>query len=148
MVAWSLGYPGTRAYSQTSRLRFEHVDFEEELPQNSVYAIAQDKTGFMWFGTADGLCRYDGRELKIYRHDPADDNSLPGNFVRSIFPDSKGRLWVGTESGLCCYFPEFDRFRRVVVPEFRGKEGATFARGECRNGENLFCWAGMATHRS
>ncbi len=138
MVAWSLGYPGTRAYSQTSRLRFEHVDFEEELPQNSVYAIAQDKTGFMWFGTADGLCRYDGRELKIYRHDPADDNSLPGNFVRSIFPDSKGRLWVGTESGLCCYFPEFDRFRRVVVPEFRGKEGATFARGECKNGETFF----------
>ncbi len=54
---------GSDLPAQIGRLRFEHGQFDPDLPQNSVYAITQDKAGFMWFGTADGLFRFDGRDF-------------------------------------------------------------------------------------
>jgi PAS domain S-box-containing protein len=81
-------------------IRFTHIATEHGLPQNSVYTIHQDKQGFMWFGTLDGLCRYDGYQFKVYRHNPQDKTSLSHNEVYTIYEDRQGQLWIGTGGGV------------------------------------------------
>lgn len=93
--------------------RFRQYTTEDGLPQNSVFAITQDKQGFLWFGTQDGLARYDGYSFVSYKPDPADSSSLPGNSVKCMLCDKAGNLWVGTRTGLCRYNAgknNFDRF--------------------------------------
>lgn len=60
--------------------------------------MVQDKLGFLWIGTGDGLCRYDGYRFKIYKHDAEDTNSIAGNSIRSLYVDSKDRLWIGVRA--------------------------------------------------
>lgn len=98
--------------AQTNSIKFKHITSNEGLSQNFVSAIFQAKNGFMWFGTKDGLNRYDGYEFKVYRHDPLDSTSLSGNFIESLFEDSKGRFWVGSAS-LDLFIPERDAFKRI-----------------------------------
>ncbi|GAB3902075.1 hybrid sensor histidine kinase/response regulator [Larkinella knui] len=88
--------------AQTDNVRFKHITTNEGLSQSNVTCILQDRRGFMWFGTQDGLNLYDGYTFTVYRNDPNDPNSLPDNYVRSLFEDSKGQLWVGTETGGLC----------------------------------------------
>ncbi len=78
------------------RTLFEHLGVNDGLSQGSVTCILQDRLGFMWFGTQDGLNRYDGYNIKVYRHDPADPKSLNENFIISLIEDRNGTLWVGT----------------------------------------------------
>jgi ligand-binding sensor domain-containing protein/signal transduction histidine kinase len=78
---------------------FEHISLEQGLSQSSVYCILQDSQGFMWFGTADGLNRYDGYSFVVYRHDPGDPHSLSNNTVLALYEDREGVLWVGTNGG-------------------------------------------------
>lgn len=61
--------------------------------------MLQDRYGFMWFATLDGLNRYDGYQFVVYRHDPKDKTSITHSYVQTLFEDSKGRLWIGTVSG-------------------------------------------------
>jgi signal transduction histidine kinase/ligand-binding sensor domain-containing protein len=91
---------------QASTIRFERVSVEDGLSQNAVLAIWQDQRGFMWFGTEDGLNKYDGYQFTVYKHDPDDDSTLSDNFISTIYEDRSGDLWVGTRSGL-------DRFDRT-----------------------------------
>ncbi|GAB3914758.1 hybrid sensor histidine kinase/response regulator [Larkinella knui] len=71
----------------------------------------QDKRGFMWFGTQDGLNRFDGYTFTVYRNDPKNPASLSHNVVRALYEDRKGRLWVGTQDGgLSLFNPEADNF--------------------------------------
>ena len=93
-------------FAQDEAPRFERVSLEEGLSQSRVNAILQDRKGFLWFGTQDGLNRYDGYRFTIYRHDPDDPQSLSNNRVRVLYEDPDGTLWVGTDGGL-------DRFDRV-----------------------------------
>ncbi|MCU0424128.1 MAG: ATP-binding protein [Candidatus Kapabacteria bacterium] len=88
---------GQGAYSP--QIAFKHLTIDNGLPQNTVFSIAQDHHGFMWFGTQDGLCRYDGYEMKVFRHDRKKPYSLLNNYVLSMLIDSKQRLWVGTAGG-------------------------------------------------
>src|SRR6202008_4417128 len=71
-------------------LRFDHISIEQGLSQSSVRAILQDSRGFMWFGTEDGLNRYDGYRFTVYRHDPSDPLSLPSDVVWAIDEDAAG----------------------------------------------------------
>jgi ligand-binding sensor domain-containing protein len=80
-------------------VRFEHLSVEDGLAHSEVFAIAQDHMGFLWFGTQNGLSKYDGYVFKTYRHDPDDEGSLRDNFIESLFVDSEGTLWVGTQDG-------------------------------------------------
>ena len=97
-------------YAQVTALRFENFTTENGLPQNSGYSIAQTAEGFMWFGTQDGLCRFDGYRLKIYKHIQNDSLSICGNQVNTLFTDYKGNLWIGTPNGVCIYLFHTDQF--------------------------------------
>jgi ligand-binding sensor domain-containing protein len=84
---------------QSRFVRFEHINLDEGLSQGSVYSILQDRRGFLWFGTQDGLNKYDGYDFTVYRHDKYDSSSLSDNCIYSLFEDSEGYLWIGTLSG-------------------------------------------------
>jgi two-component system sensor histidine kinase ChiS len=93
--------------------KFTHLSLEDGLSQTTVISILQDSRGFMWFGTQDGLNRYDGYNFVVYRNDPNDLNSLGDNRIRAIVEDPSGFLWIGTEAGgLNKYDPGADTFTR------------------------------------
>jgi len=75
-------------------IRFERSDVEPFLPQSSVYAIRQDRHGFLWFGTREGLGRWDGYEMRTWKARPFANDALPDNVVRQILEDRDGSLWV------------------------------------------------------
>jgi hypothetical protein len=76
-------------------LRFGRLTSEDGLSGNQTYNVAQDSYGFMWFATANGLNRYDGASVKVYRHDPDDPSSLSQSAVRAMIVDRSGDLWLG-----------------------------------------------------
>lgn len=98
-------------------VRFEHLTIEEGLSQNTVEQVLQDQRGFMWFGTQDGLNRFDGYRITTYRHDADDPNSLNENVISNLYEDRQGMLWITTRDyALHRYDPTFDhitRFRKV-----------------------------------
>ncbi|MBX7220464.1 MAG: protein kinase [Blastocatellia bacterium] len=97
-VSWAL--PTTCA---RERQRFTGLSLAEGLPASTVQAIFQDRSGFLWVGTVDGLCRFDGYAFTVYRHQPNNPHSLPQNDIRVIWEDPQGFLWVGTrDSGIGC----------------------------------------------
>ena len=100
--------------AQKQNLKFEHLSLEEGLSQSTVYAIWQDSQGFMWFGTQDGLNKYDGYQFTVYRHDPNDANSLSHNEIFAIYQDSRGTLWIGTGGGLNQFDRQQERFVHYI----------------------------------
>ena len=115
VVALALPPP---ARAQLPAPHFFHLTTADGLSHNIVYAIAQDPQGFLWFGTQDGLNRYDGRIFTIFRHLRSDPHSLVHNTVRALAVDSAGTLWVGTVGGLDRYDREAGRFvHHPEIPE-------------------------------
>jgi signal transduction histidine kinase/ligand-binding sensor domain-containing protein/DNA-binding response OmpR family regulator len=95
------------------RPTFRHITITDGLSQNAVAAIVQDRRGFMWFGTKDGLNRYDGYNFVVFRHDPFDPATLSDSDVSALFEDRDGRLWVGTrDGGLNRFDRDQENFRR------------------------------------
>jgi len=92
-------------------LRFERISLEQGLSQSTVFSIIQDSQGFMWFGTEDGLNKYDGYNFTVYKNDPDNPKSLSGNWVGKILEDDSGMLWIGTsDKGLSRYDRDLDQF--------------------------------------
>lgn len=87
-------------YTQTSSMRFKHISINEGLSNSTIEAIYQDQMGFMWFGTRDGLNRYDGYEIVVYKNDGRKRNSISDNYIRCINEDAQHNLWIGTIDGL------------------------------------------------
>lgn len=102
------------ALSQPHNLKFDHLSTPQGLSQDIVKAILQDHLGFMWFGTEDGLNRYDGYSVKVYKHDPRDSTTVSLNAINDIYEDSRGRLWIGTSNGLNLFDRDRDRFIRFA----------------------------------
>lgn len=94
----------------SSRYIFDHLTIDEGLSQSTVFAITKDADGFMWFGTRDGLNRYDSRTIKVYRNKLNDPTSLSGNGIQCFFIDSDKKLWIGTSEGISIYNPSRDNF--------------------------------------
>lgn len=89
---------------------FQYFSKKDGLSQVSVFAIAQDSSGFMWFGTRDGLNRFDGYQFKVYKHEET-SNSIVSNDIRALYFDSlNNELWVGSNAGLSKYNSTRDDF--------------------------------------
>lgn len=98
----------------TATVRAELITVDDGLPQGLIWAIVQDRQGFLWVATKDGLARYDGYEFRVFRNIPGDTTSLAGNHITGLLEDSLGFLWIGTEQdGLHRYDPSTGRFARV-----------------------------------
>jgi ligand-binding sensor domain-containing protein/signal transduction histidine kinase len=108
-LGFMLGWRGSAA-AQDGQLRFDRLTVEDGLSQNTVHAILQDRMGFMWFATEDGLDRYDGYNFTVYRHNLDDPDSLSSSDVYALFEDQVGRFWVGTGAGLDRLDRETGRF--------------------------------------
>lgn len=80
------------------------------MSQNTVNAILQDRKGFMWLGTKDGLNRYDGLSFRKFKHDAANPRSIGNSFITSLYEDFNGNIWVGTDAGVYIYYPEKEAF--------------------------------------
>ncbi|MBN2416091.1 sigma 54-interacting transcriptional regulator [bacterium] len=93
-------------------LRFDHITVEDGLSQSVVSTIFQDSKGFIWFGTEDGLNRYDGYEFTIFYSNPDDSASLSINSITAMDEDCCGNIWVGTREGLNVYDPRTETFTR------------------------------------
>jgi len=98
------------AFSQNQKVKFTHLTTRDGLSNSTVNAVIKDRDGFMWFGTTDGLNRYDGYKFIVYRKKNGDPNSLPANNVSALFEDKRGNLWVGTVDGLCRFNPKENNF--------------------------------------
>lgn len=101
-------------HGQIDTLRFGHVSIEDGLSESSTFCILQDSKGFMWFGTNDGLNKYDGYSFTYYKSDHGNPHSLRGNRVFTLFEDSNGYIWVGTNAGLNRYDRTTDTFTHYV----------------------------------
>jgi len=98
-------------------LRFEQVGPAAGLSQSTVHCVVQDDLGFLWIGTQDGLNRFDGYRMEVFRHNREDPGSVSGSWITALHVDREGRLWVGTASGLNRFDSERKRFIRYSKTE-------------------------------
>src|SRR5690348_8942818 len=97
------------------------LGIEQGLSNNSVRCIYQDQKGFLWFGTYDGLNRYDAYNFKVFRNNFNNPSSLTNNFINAIDEDKNGNIWVGTRQGVAVYRTLTNNFSDVY---YRGANGA------------------------
>lgn len=110
LVAVTLIFVCINALGQSSQYRFSHLDVGDGLSHNQVNCIFKDSQGFMWFGTASGLNRFDGYTFKIFRHDDNNKNSVIYDFITKVFEGPDKKLWISTRGGYCFYDPETEQF--------------------------------------
>ena len=91
--------PRVGHYARDNDIKFERFSTERGLSSGVVFCILQDSRGFIWFGTQDGLNKYDGYTFTVYRHSPEDIHSLSDDTVWTIYEDRAGVLWIGTDKG-------------------------------------------------
>src|SRR5687768_6842643 len=91
-------FPSDGNSQKTFQVKFDVLTTDDGLSQGMVNSILQDKYGFMWFASNDGLNRFDGNNFTVFKNDPNDNNSIAENFIRFLFEDSKGRIWIATAS--------------------------------------------------
>jgi ligand-binding sensor domain-containing protein/signal transduction histidine kinase/DNA-binding NarL/FixJ family response regulator len=99
-------------YGQQPKIKFKRISIEHGLSNSTIENINQDKRGFMWFGTRDGLNRFDGYQMTVYRYHSKDSTTISDNYIRYIHNDREGNLWVGTINGLNRFVPDKNNFIR------------------------------------
>ena len=109
----------SQSFSQTEEYIFRQLTDADGLSQSTIFAMIQDKDGYLWLGTIDGLNRYDGYEFRVYVNDPSDAASISDNFISALYEDSDGFIWVGTVNG---YLNSFDKknevFKKYFINDF------------------------------
>lgn len=98
--------------------KFEYITVNDGLPENSILSILQDKFGYLWLGTQNGLVRYDGYTMKVYYHDDNDTLSINNHRTSFIYEDRSGTLWMGTFSGLDRFDHKTETFTHYIYDEF------------------------------
>ncbi len=99
--------------AQNKQLEFDHFKTDAGLSQSNVLCILQDSKGFMWFGTREGLNKYDGYKFTVYKNDPKNINSISGNFISAITESHDGNIWIATRGGGLC---KYDVAKDLFVP--------------------------------
>ncbi|MCI0695511.1 ATP-binding protein [candidate division KSB1 bacterium] len=113
IISWAASSAQPWFENARDHINFEHLTVEQGLSQNTIQCILQDGKGFIWFGTPDGLNRYDGYGFKVYKPDPGNLQSLSENKIESIYEDRAGILWIGTQNGgLNQFDPATETFQR------------------------------------
>ncbi len=102
-------------------INFDRLTVDDGLSQSVVNSIFQDKSGFMWIGTKDGLNRFDGYKFMVYKNDPDVETSLSNNTINSIWQDDSGVLWIGTIDGLNLKKNDDNNFKRIYYEDERFK---------------------------
>ncbi|HSO86397.1 MAG TPA: two-component regulator propeller domain-containing protein [Draconibacterium sp.] len=120
LIFFFLGLTVLSYKSNSQEVNFKHVNINDGLSQNAIFAIIKDSRGFMWFGTKDGLNKYDGYNFVVYQHNPFDTTTLSSNYITSLFEDSRGLIWIGTYNG---GLNVFDRAKEIFRRIDFGKEG-------------------------
>lgn len=105
---------GSSVFSQQQNLKFEHIGTAQGLSQSNVICTLQDSRGFMWFGTRDGLNKYDGYKVTVYKSETNNKNSLSNSTVNDIAEDHDGNLWIATWNGLNRFDREKETFTRFL----------------------------------
>jgi len=101
------------AAAQSTKINFKHYSINEGLSQNTVFCLLEDKYGFIWVGTEDGLNKFDGYDFTYFQHENNQPNSISHNQVNALFENSDGKIWVGTYDGLNVYDRETETFTRL-----------------------------------
>ncbi len=105
---------GSKMAAQTT-VSYESISIAQGLSQGMVFDILQDKQGFIWVATKNGLNQYNGYEFRVFTNDPYNSHSLSSNTIIKLFEDSKGRIWIGTENaGVNIYDKKSGKFYRIV----------------------------------
>ncbi|RYD81589.1 MAG: hypothetical protein EOP53_05985 [Sphingobacteriales bacterium] len=134
-------------FAQIVPAKFSVYNVNNGLSQNTVWRILQDKRGFLWIGTADGLNRFDGNTFRIYKPNLKDSNAINGNTSYHFFEDAAQNLWVTHERGLDIYNPLKDNFKHVFAyPEVPLTDINNIIVGEYPKGKIWvwLCTAGLA----
>ncbi|MES2396478.1 MAG: two-component regulator propeller domain-containing protein, partial [Bacteroidota bacterium] len=102
---------------KSQKAKFGHLSVDHGLSQNTVGSIVQDQYGFMWFGTGDGLNRYDGYSFRIFKNDPRDSNSISSNYLYCLYLDNDSMLWIGLGNGILDRFNlKTNQFTHFYLP--------------------------------
>ncbi|MBS4036070.1 MAG: response regulator [Ignavibacterium sp.] len=101
---------GSFVYAQPNKMRFERITTDDGLSSNHTSYIFQDRRGFLWITTENGINRYDGYSFKHYKHIPGNINSLSDYAATHILEDSKGLFWISTREGLNVFDPATEKF--------------------------------------
>lgn len=124
---------------------FHNLNINNGLSQNTVNAIIQDESGFMWFGTKDGLNRYDGISFKTYRDHKDSNNGLKHGFITTLYEGQNHSIWVGTDLGVYIYHPNEEYFDHFSIPAQNGRimDKTINKIGRGINGSTLFAVDGL-----
>ena len=121
---------GLFVHASNSTYFFKHYNYEDGLISNTVNAIVQDEDGFMWFGTSEGLCRFDGYGYKTYVNIPGDKNSLNDNFISSVAVDSnRNCIWLVTSTGVSKLDKTTYMFQNYPISDSLRVRFSPFSRG-------------------
>ena len=144
-AAQASGRPSVaRAVQTDAPLHFRRLTIDEGLSQNAVNALLQDRRGFFWFGTKDGLNSYDGYAFTVFRHDPFDPATLSSSHITALLEDRAGALWVGTHDG---GLNRFDRSTGTAVRYANSPRHRITSIAEDALGEIWIGTAGGGTYR-
>ncbi|SKC63445.1 two-component regulator propeller domain-containing protein [Ohtaekwangia koreensis] len=113
---------GLLCHAQQEQIHFKRISLREGLSQSMGKCSYKDKQGYMWFGTLDGLNRYDGYEMTVFRNDPKNPASVSSNFINDIQEDQAGNLWVATTEGI----DRFDRQKEIFIHYPLGDEPSSY----------------------
>lgn len=105
---------------ENSNFHFKKIQVDDGLSESAIYCIMQDMKGFMWFGTKDGLNRYDGYNFRIFRNNPNNTQSIGNNFIRCIAEGDINTLYIGTDAGLYIMNTIDESFEKVTVKTNKG----------------------------
>ena len=122
-------------FPQTYELDFERISIEQGISQSTIFSVLQDRQGFLWFGTQDGLNRYDGYTFTVFKHHVDDSTSISDNWITALCEDPAGNILVGTfEGGLNIFDPLHNEFKTFL--QNSNEENAPRSCGLCGSGQS------------